>query len=123
MRGNPAGAQVLSLHRLRDLDDSLAANLMTLSPEAAATAMVDRFAATGYIQADVVDPAAVRTLIRRDCRRRKIKVRTYGLGALVVAVDEARHDEWLASAEGVEYQNAQGDAALAALAITRDRPL
>lgn len=120
MKRNPAGARVLALHRLRDLDDSLAANLMTFSAEEAATAMLDRFVATGYIQADVVDPAAVRTLIRRDCRRRRVKVRTYGLGTLVVAVDDARHDEWLDSADGVAYQTAQGDAALAALATTRN---
>jgi hypothetical protein len=56
MKDDPAEAQVSSLHRLRDLDDSLAANLMALSAEVAATVgpdLVDRPALSAERHPDV----------------------------------------------------------------------
>lgn len=114
-------ADVQALHRAPELDHPFAADLTHLAAEQAATALVDRFAKTGYAQADVADPVAVRKFIRRDCRRRQLSVRTYGVGAVVVAIDDSRHREWLDSSEGVEYESAQGDAALTAFANTRYR--
>jgi hypothetical protein len=71
VNGAEANAQVRALHRVTELECSFAADLTRLSAELAATAIVGRFAETGYAQADVADPAAVRKLIRRDCRQRK----------------------------------------------------
>jgi ferric-dicitrate binding protein FerR (iron transport regulator) len=110
------GSEVRALHRAAELERPFAADLRHLSAEEAATALVDRFARTGYAQADVEDLVTVRRLIRRDCRQRSLKVQTFGVGAVVVAVDEERNSEWLASIDGIEYQNQMGDAALAALA-------
>jgi hypothetical protein len=109
-----AEADVQALHRAPELDHPFAADLARLSAEQAATALVDRFAKTGYAQADVVDPAAVRRLIRRDCRHRQLVVRTYVVGAVVVLIDEDRNAKWLASTEGAEYQAEMDDAALTA---------
>jgi hypothetical protein len=115
MHDEQAAADVRALHRAPELNHPFAADLTNLSAEQAATALVDRFAETGYAQADVADPVTVRKLIRRDCRRRQLPVRTYGVGAIVVAIDEDRNDTWLASPDGAEYQEQMSDAALAAL--------
>jgi hypothetical protein len=77
--------------------------------------MIDRFARTGYAQADVADPAAVRQLIRRDCRQRKLVVQAHAVGAVVIVVDEERNAKWLSSPEGIAHQDQMNDAALAAL--------
>jgi hypothetical protein len=116
MGDHQAAADVQALHRASELDHPYAADLTHLSAEQAATALVDRFAKTGYAQADVADPVAVRRLIRRDCRQRNLRVQTHGIGAVVLAIDEDRNTEWLASPEGNDYQERMGDAALIALA-------
>jgi hypothetical protein len=110
------GAGVRALHRAGELERPFAADLRHLSAEQAATALIDRFVRTGYSQADVADPAAVRQLIRRDCRQRKLTVQTHAIGAVVIAVDEERNAKWLSSPEGIAYQDHMGDAALTALA-------
>ncbi|HET7665442.1 MAG TPA: hypothetical protein VFK56_05075 [Mycobacterium sp.] len=99
------------LHRDGRLAEPLATDLSALSPERAATALADRFVRTGYAEARVTDPDAVRRMIRRDCRRRGMKVRTLAAGNVVVAIDEERHARWLTTDEGRDHQ-ARVDAAM-----------
>ncbi len=117
-----ADAEVRALHRAPELNHPFAVDLTHVSAERAATALVGRFATTGYAQADVADPPMVRRLIRRDCRGRRLPVRTHAVGAIVVVIDEARHSEWLDSSEGSTYREEQGDVALIALANVKPPP-
>jgi len=121
MVDDQASADVQALHRAPELDRPFASDLTRLSAEKAATDLVDRFAKTGYAQADVADPVAVKEDHPPRLSQTSAPVRTYGVSAVVVAVDEDRNAAWLASPEGAEYQSAQGDAALAAFAEVRWR--
>ena len=103
-RRPPAVSGVEPLHRDGRLAEPLATDLSALSPERAATALADRFVRTGYAEARVTDPEAVRRMIRRDCRRRGMRVRTLAAGHVVVAIDEDRHARWLTTEEGREHQ-------------------
>src|SRR3954454_12189164 len=96
--------RVEPLHRDGRLAEPLATDLSALSPERAATALADRFVRTGYAEARVIDPDAVRRMIRRDCRRRGMTVRTLAAGNVVVAIDEERHARWLTTKEGRDHQ-------------------
>jgi len=90
-------------------------DLRPLTAEQAATVLVDEFARTGCSEALVADPRAVRQLVRRDCRRRRLRVSTRLVGVTVVVVDDARHDRWLRTEEGREYARQRDDAMIAAL--------
>jgi len=66
--------------------------------------MSDLFRRTGAAQAHVGDPAEVRRLIRLDCRRRGVSVRTIAVNDIVVAHDEQRRADFLLTDEGQAYE-------------------
>jgi hypothetical protein len=101
-------SQVVPLHRY-NLHTGRVADLTHMSPEQAATVLVEAFQRTGYAEASVVDAERTRGLVRRDCRRRGLTVRTIGVGARVVIVDEARHDQWLETPDGRAYRDRVND--------------
>ena len=112
-RGEPDDV-VQPMHRA-PTTPGLRADLRALSPEQAATVLVDEFVRTGYAEAAVADPSRVRGLIRRDCRRRGLPVRTLSAGATVAVVDDERHERWLRTSKGQEYARQRDDAVSAAL--------
>jgi hypothetical protein len=92
-------------------------SLHHLSSEQAAVAMAELFRRTGSAQAHVTDPAAVRRLIRLDCRRRGMSVRTLAAKDIVVAYDEERRAQFLSTDEGKaleEEMNTRIEAAMQA---------
>lgn len=95
--------QVVPIHRA-NLHSGRVANLAHLSLEQAATALVEAFQRTGYAEATVSDLDRTRSLVRRDCRRRRLKVQTIAAGSRIVVMDESRHDRWLQIPEGQAYQ-------------------
>ena len=108
-------AAVMPLHQV-ELHSGRVADLRSLSTEQAATALVDAFLRTGYAEAVVTDLEATRGLVRRDCRRRHVRVQTIGSGARIVVLDTARHDRWLATPEGQVYKQRAEQAAVDAMA-------
>jgi hypothetical protein len=79
-------------------------SLRHLTSEQAAVAMAELFRRTGSAQAHVVDPPEVRRLIRLDCRRRGVGVRTLAANGIVVAYDEQRRADFLKTDEGQAYE-------------------
>jgi UDP-N-acetylenolpyruvoylglucosamine reductase len=118
-------AQVVALHQA-DLHSGRVANLADLSAEQAATALVEAFQRTGYAEAVVSDLERTRSLVRRDCRRRRLKVQTIGAGSRIVVMDEARHDRWLSTPDGEAYKQRADRAAVEAMSAilpSEPRPL
>lgn len=118
-------APVVPLHQA-DLHTGRVVDLRSLSPEQAATALVDAFQRSGYAEAVVADLEATRDLVRRDCRRRRIRVQTIGAGARIVVLDDARHGRWLETPEGEAYKQRADQAvmdAMSAIAPKGPRPL
>lgn len=109
------GASLRPLHREGRLAEPLETDLSALSPEQAATALVDRFVRTGYAEARVADPDHVRRMIRRDCRRRGVRVRTLAAVDVLVVIDEERHRRWLATEEGRDHQRRMDAAMIEAM--------
>jgi hypothetical protein len=103
------------LHRDARVGGPFRANLLNLSPEQAATALMDRFVTTGCAEAEVADPDQVRTLLRRDCRRRRLRMRTLAVGNLVLLIDDERHAKWLATPDGRRYREQANDAIVEAI--------
>jgi hypothetical protein len=107
--------QVVSLHQA-DLHSGRVADLSELSAEQAATALMAAFQSTGYAEAfDVFEVERTRDLVRRDCRRRRLKVQTIGVNGRIVVMDESRHEHWLETPAGQAYKNRADQAALSAM--------
>lgn len=118
---------VQPLHRAATTP-GLRTHLHTLTAEQAATVLMNEFARTGYAEAQVIDPQVVRQLIRRDCRRRGLPVKTLCAGAAVAVIDEDRHERWLRTNDGAEYARQRDEAVTAALDLAlpttaRPKPL
>lgn len=56
--------------------------------------------------AHVTDTESVRQLVRRDCRRRGVKVRTFATHNIIVVYDDARRDAFLETEEGQAHADA-----------------
>lgn len=80
-------------------------SLEHLTAEQAAVALTDLFLRTGSAQARVNDPDQVRRLVRRDCRRRAVSVRTLSVENVVVVHEDHRYEAFIATAEGAVYQD------------------
>lgn len=106
---------VAPLHRAPSTP-GVRADLRALSAEQSATVLVDEFARTGYAEGAVAGPQVVRQLVRRDCRRRALPVKTLSAGTIVAVIDEGRHEQWLGTTEGREYARQRDEALGAALA-------
>lgn len=74
------------------------------SSEQAAVALAELFRRTGSAQARVTDPAAVRRLVRLDCRVRGVAVRTHAAHGVVLGWDDARREVFLATPDGRVYE-------------------
>ena len=96
-------AEVVSLHQ-GELHSGHVANLADLTAEQAATVLMEAFQRTGYAEAMVSDLDRTRSLVRRDCRRRRLKVQTIGVGSRIVVMDETRHEHWLETPDGQAYR-------------------
>jgi hypothetical protein len=84
-------------------------SLRQLTNEQAAVAISDLFRRTGSAQAHVLNPGEVRRLIRLDCRRRGVAVRTLAVNDIVVAYDEDRRAQFLETDEGHAYLDATNE--------------
>ena len=96
-------ADVVSLHNA-ELHSGHVANLADLTAEQAATVLMEAFQRTGYAEAMVCDLERTRSLVRRDCRRRRLRVQTIGVGSRIVVMDETRHERWLETPDGQAYR-------------------
>jgi hypothetical protein len=112
-----ARAVVRPLHRA-SVTPGLTTDLMSMSAEQAATALVDEFARTGHAEAWVVDAETVRGLARTDCRRRGLRFRSVAVGATLAIFDDERHGAWLETAEGTSYRKRADEAIIAVLEDT-----
>ena len=95
----------------------MARDLRHLSAEQAATLLCADLLRRGAGHATVADPAEVRRLVRRDRRRRGVKVTTSAVGDTVVIVNEERLD---AFRDSPDWERAE-EAALIALDRVRGR--
>lgn len=86
--------------RFANLEPGWSATLRDVTPEQAATAMCEHFRRTGCAQAEVSEPAEVRRLSSRDCRRRGIRIKTLAVGDVVVIYDDERRNAFAATPEG-----------------------
>ncbi len=86
------------------LTPGAAVDLRDLNAEQAVVSMCELFYATGTAQALLRDPDEVRRLVRLDCRRRGIRVRTFAAGNIVVLHDDDRYHAFLSTPRGREYQ-------------------
>ena len=96
-------AEVVPLHQA-ELHSGHVADLTDLTAEQAATVLMEAFQRTGYAEAMVSDLDWTRNLVRRDCRRRRLKVQTIGVGSRIVVMDETRHETWLETPDGQAYR-------------------